>query len=127
MSSSVHSDVSSSKNSSIEQCQNCQLFVCNFEFQQKKGLNDNEMALRLLSTETDYVQSVLEEILDEISDTGTFLSLKESVIKSQERNREKNQIGYLSLNKYNKIYFLNDLFPQGNGKTVQGRNRKIER
>ena len=59
-----------------------------FELQHKKGNNTDEMALRLLSSEASYVQSVLEETLEETIDSGTFMSLKESVSKSRERNTE---------------------------------------
>ena len=52
------------------------------------------MPLRLLSTEVSYVQSVLEETLEEVDESGTFLALRESVAKSRERNKEKNEIGY---------------------------------
>ena len=51
------------------------------------------MPLRLLSTEVSYVQSVLEETLEEVEESGTFLALRESVAKSRERNKEKNEIG----------------------------------
>ena len=51
------------------------------------------MPLRLLSTEVSYVQSVLEETLEEVHDSGSYLALKESVAKSRERNKEKNEIG----------------------------------
>ena len=60
---------------------------------QKKGQNTNEMALRLLSIEASYVQSVLEETLDEVEDSGTCLAILESVSKSRERNKERNEIG----------------------------------
>ena len=59
----------------------------------KKGSNTNEMALRLLSIEASYVQSVLEETLEEVEDSGTCLALHESVSKSRERNKERNEIG----------------------------------
>lgn len=59
----------------------------------KKRLNLNEMALRLLSVEANYVQSVLEETLEEVEESGTFLALEESVNKSRERNKEKTEIG----------------------------------
>ena len=63
-------------------------------FQQKNNTkNPNEMPLRLLSTEVSYVQSVLEETLEEVQDSGSYLALKESVAKSRERNKEKNEIG----------------------------------
>ena len=51
------------------------------------------MALRLLSSEVSYVQSVLDETLEEVIDSGTFMSLKDSVSKSRERNTERNEIG----------------------------------
>ena len=51
------------------------------------------MPLRLLSTEVSYVQSVLEETLQEVEESGTHLALKESVAKSRDRNNEKNLIG----------------------------------
>ena len=60
---------------------------------QKKGQITNEMALRLLSIEASYVQSVLEETLDEVEDSGTCLAILESVSKSRERNKERNEIG----------------------------------
>ena len=53
----------------------------------KKGGNTDEMALRLLSIEATYAQNVLEETLDEVEDSGTFMALKESVVKSRERNK----------------------------------------
>lgn len=61
--------------------------------QHKKGNNTDEMALRLLSSEVSYVQSVLDETLEEVIDSGTFMSLKDSVSKSRERNTERNEIG----------------------------------
>ena len=42
--------------------------------------------------EANYAKSVLEETLEEISESGTFLALTESVAKSRERNREKDQV-----------------------------------
>ncbi len=57
--------------------------------------NTNEASLRLLSTEASYVQSVLEETLDEMTEAGTHLALNESVAKSRERMKEKTEIGYI--------------------------------
>ena len=42
--------------------------------------------------EANYAKSVLEETLEEISESGTFLALTESVAKSRERNLEKDQV-----------------------------------
>ena len=68
--------------------------ICFQLFQQQKNTkNPNEMPLKLLSTEVSYVQSVLEETLEEVEESGTFLALRESVAKSRERNKEKNEIG----------------------------------
>ena len=61
------------------------------------------MPLKLLSTEVSYVQSVLEETLEEVDESGTFLALRESVAKSRERNKEKNEIGYIINNALEKI------------------------
>ncbi len=55
----------------------------------KKSVSIDEMALRLLSIETSYVQSVLEETLDEIEETGTFTALIESVTRSRDRNKAR--------------------------------------
>ena len=56
----------------------------------KKGERDS--SLRLLAREANYAKSVLEESLEEICESGTFLALSESVSKSRERNREKDQV-----------------------------------
>ena len=48
---------------------------------------------RVLSIEASYVQSVLEETLEEVEDSGTCLALHESVSKSRDRNKERNRIG----------------------------------
>ena len=64
----------------------------------KKRANNNEMALKILSTEASYVQSVLEETLEEVEESGTFLALDESVAKSRERNKERNEIGEIEKN-----------------------------
>ncbi len=49
--------------------------------------------MRLLSSEASYVQSVLEETLEEVQECGTYMALKESVSKSEDRMKEKNDIG----------------------------------
>ena len=50
------------------------------------------MALKMLACEANYVQRVLEETLEEVVETGTFVTLKESVVRSNERNKEKEEI-----------------------------------
>ena len=46
-----------------------------------------------MSIEASYAQSVLEETLEEVEDSGTCLALHESVSKSRDRNKERNRIG----------------------------------
>ena len=50
------------------------------------------MALKMLASEANYVQGVLEDTLEEILETGTFGTLTESVVKSRQRNKEMEDI-----------------------------------
>ena len=53
---------------------------------------EKDASLKLLAREANYAKSVLEETLEEIGESGTFVALTESVAKSRERNREKDQV-----------------------------------
>ena len=48
--------------------------------------------MRLLAREANYAKMVLEETLEEVAESGTFAALTESVGKSRERNRERDQV-----------------------------------
>ena len=78
------------------------------------------MPLRLLSTEVSYVQSVLEETLEEVEESGTFLALRESVAKSRERNKEKNEIGLVINNNKGANRVLKVWVHNGAGREFRG-------
>jgi len=56
---------------------------------------ERDASLRLLAREANYAKMVLEETLEEIGESGTFAALAESVGKSRERNRERDQVKIL--------------------------------